>query len=175
MITKSRNHDLVITKWHARFLGRRFPCATGRGGIGPKAGEGDGVTPVGRLNLFWLAYNGKRIAPTLVARAGLAAHPIGPQDKWSDDPRDPNYNQLVRAAQYSFSHERLARPDPLYDLVGILDYNYPDAKAGAGSAIFLHVWRKARHPTEGCIAFCLADLKWILTRWREDSRVVIEG
>ncbi len=28
-------------------MGRRFPCAVGRGGIGEKRGEGDGMTPVG--------------------------------------------------------------------------------------------------------------------------------
>ena len=40
--------DLVVGRWGARFGGRRFPCAVGRGGIGAKRAEGDGVTPVGR-------------------------------------------------------------------------------------------------------------------------------
>ena len=42
------SHDLVVGRWGARFRGRRFPCAVGRGGIGEKRAEGDGITPVGR-------------------------------------------------------------------------------------------------------------------------------
>jgi L,D-peptidoglycan transpeptidase YkuD (ErfK/YbiS/YcfS/YnhG family) len=43
---------------------------------------------------------------------------------------------------------------------------------GRGSAIFLHVWRKPRHPTAGCIAFARDDLAWILAHWQRASRVV---
>jgi L,D-peptidoglycan transpeptidase YkuD (ErfK/YbiS/YcfS/YnhG family) len=44
---------------------------------------------------------------------------------------------------------------------------------GRGSAIFLHVWRRPRHPTAGCIAFARADLAFILARWTPRSRVVV--
>jgi L,D-peptidoglycan transpeptidase YkuD (ErfK/YbiS/YcfS/YnhG family) len=47
--------------------------------------------------------------------------------------------------------------------------------AGRGSAIFLHVWRRPRHPTAGCIAFRRADLAWILARWTPRCRVAVEG
>ena len=88
-------HDLVVGPWGARFAGRRFPCATGRGGIGIKRAEGDRVTPVGRHRIeavFWRPDHGR--APRL--GGGLAAFPIGPRDGWSDDPADPAYNCRIR-------------------------------------------------------------------------------
>jgi L,D-peptidoglycan transpeptidase YkuD (ErfK/YbiS/YcfS/YnhG family) len=97
---------------------------------------------------------------------------IGPACGWSDDPTDPDYNRPVRRP-HRFGHEALRRPDPLYDLVAVLDWNRKPAVPGRGSAIFLHVWRKPRHPTEGCIAFRHADLRWILDRWTPRSRVVV--
>jgi L,D-peptidoglycan transpeptidase YkuD (ErfK/YbiS/YcfS/YnhG family) len=65
------------------------------------------------------------------------------------------------------------RADPLYDLVAVLDWNRRPVVPGRGSAIFLHLWRKPRHPTAGCIAFRGADLAWILARWTPRSRVVV--
>ena len=94
-------------------------------------------------------------------------------DVWSDDPEDPGYNHRADLRNHKFSHERLRRADPLYDLFVILDYNYPDAVTGKGSAIFLHKWRKPRHPTEGCVAFREDDLVRILMNWTQTSRVVI--
>ena len=79
------------------------------------------------------------------------ARPIGPCDLWSDDPDDPAYNTHVRAP-YAPSHEDLRRADPMYDVILTTDWNWPEAKPGRGSAIFLHVWRRRGAPTAGCIA-----------------------
>lgn len=101
--------------------------------------------------------------------------PIGPGDIWSDDPDDPQYNQGFRAPEHRFSHEKMRRGDPLYDLVLITDYNWPNAVPGKGSAIFLHRWRKPRHPTEGCVAFAPRDLQWIAAHWTRQSRLIVKG
>jgi L,D-peptidoglycan transpeptidase YkuD (ErfK/YbiS/YcfS/YnhG family) len=158
--------DLVVGRWGACFRGRRFPCAIGSGGIGDKRAEGDGITPAGR----------HRIEAVLVrpGRARLAGRPIGPRDGWSDDPADPAYNRPVRLPRAARA-EALFRPDPLYDIVAVLDWNRAPVVPGRGSAIFLHVWRRPRHPTEGCIAFARRDLVWILARWTPASRVVVRG
>jgi L,D-peptidoglycan transpeptidase YkuD (ErfK/YbiS/YcfS/YnhG family) len=74
---------------------------------------------------------------------------------------------------HPFRHEALRRADPVYDLVAVLDWNRRPAVPGAGSAIFLHVWRGPRRRTEGCIAFRRRDLAWILLRWTPRSRVVV--
>ena len=63
----------------------------------------------------------------------------------------------------------------MYDLVAVTDWNRHPAVKGRGSAIFLHVWRKPRHPTAGCVAFRRGDLSWILARWTARDRVVVRG
>ncbi|MEM9716310.1 MAG: L,D-transpeptidase family protein [Pseudomonadota bacterium] len=162
-------NDLVVTKWGARYRGHHVPCSIGRGGIGIKQGEGDGITPVGTYRLRLIGVRPDRVAlPSQVEQA-----PIGPQDIWSDDPKDPGYNQWQTGRFAPFSHEALRRSNPLYDLVGVLDFNWPEAVPGAGSAIFLHAWRKPRHPTEGCIAFDPKDLAWIFATWEKRARVII--
>jgi L,D-peptidoglycan transpeptidase YkuD (ErfK/YbiS/YcfS/YnhG family) len=157
--------DLVVGRWSARYLGRRFPVSVGRGGIGVKRGEGDGVTPRGRLRLEAVLVRADRGAP------GFGAA-IGPGLGWSDDPRDPCYNRPVRRP-HAFSHEAMRRADRQYDLVAVTDWNRDPVVPGAGSAIFLHVWRRPRHPTAGCIAFAAGDLAWILARWTPRSRVIV--
>ncbi len=157
--------DLVVTSWYARFRGRCFPCATGRGGIGPKTREGDGVTPEGTYRLVGIL--------TRPDRARLVGTPIGLRDAWCDDPAAPSYNRLV--LRDGPGTEKLRRPDPLYDLIGVLDFNMDPVTPGLGSAIFLHGWRKPRHPTAGCIAFARNDLRHILSHWTPRSRIVIRG
>lgn len=151
--------QVIVTPRGAHYLGRRFPVALGRGGIvspGAKR-EGDGATPAGLLRITGCLWRADRMArPNGWARA------IGLSDLWSDDLRDAEYNRPVRAP-HRFSHERLARPDPLYDLVLPTDWNLA-AVPGRGSAIFVHSWRAPGHPTAGCIAFRRADLLWIVRR-----------
>jgi L,D-peptidoglycan transpeptidase YkuD (ErfK/YbiS/YcfS/YnhG family) len=161
-----RPDDLVVGRWGARFRGRVLPCSVGRGGIGAKRAEGDGITPVGV----------HRIEAVLLRRdrgAGpVRGRPIGPSDGWSDDPADPAYNRMVRRP-HRHGHEALRRADRQYDIVAVLDWNRDPVVKGRGSAIFLHCWRKPRHPTAGCIAFSRRDLGWVLARWTPRSRVIV--
>lgn len=146
---------------------RRMPVSIGRSGLTDDKREGDGATPRGTLEIVGMLYR-----PDRIGRPADWAQPIGPRDLWSDDAKDAAYNQAVRAP-YSGSHEALRRPDPLYDLILLTDWNWPDAKKGAGSAIFLHTWRKPRHPTEGCLALSREDLLWLAQRVQPGSRLVI--
>ena len=161
--------DLVVTPTGVRFMGRRFPRTLGRGGIVARdlKREGDGATPSGVHRIVGMLYRPDRMLPPVPwARA------IGPGDLWSEDPADEDYNQLVRAP-YRPSHEHLRRADPMYDLVLLTDWNWPDAVAGKGSAIFLHQWRRPGAPTAGCIAFSHADLRWIAGRVVPGTRVIV--
>ena len=164
-------NDITVTSWGARFAGRHFPCSVGRGGIVSARAkrEGDGATPAGRHRIVGCLYRPDRLAPGDVPDWAV---PIGPGDLWSDDVRDPDYNLMVRAP-HPFGHERLRRPDPLYDLVLITDWNWPRAEKSRGSAIFLHAWRKPRHPTAGCVAFAPTDLRWIARRLRPGDGVEV--
>jgi L,D-peptidoglycan transpeptidase YkuD (ErfK/YbiS/YcfS/YnhG family) len=166
-----RRGDLVVTRHGARFLGRTFPCATGRGGITRDKREGDGSPPAGAHRIVALLYR-----PDRVARRRLPgwAEPIGPRDLWSDDPADPAYNHRVRAP-HAFGHERLRRADPLYDVILVTDWNWPAAEPGRGSAIFVHTWHAPRVPTAGCVAFARGDLLWIARRLEDESRLIVRG
>lgn len=110
--------------------------------------------------------------PDRITRPAAWALPIGPADLWSDDPEDADYNHMVRAP-HPFSHERLRRADPMYDLVLITDWNWPDAVPGKGSAIFVHQWRRPGGPTAGCLALARADLRWIAERVQPGTRLVV--
>ncbi|MCB4457644.1 L,D-transpeptidase family protein [Leisingera sp. McT4-56] len=159
--------DLVLTPAGVRFLGRVLPCTIGKGGLSAGKREGDGATPVGIHRIAGMLYR-----PDRLRRPAPWAEPIGPRDLWSDDAGHGSYNHRVRAP-YAFSHERLRRADPLYDLVLITDWNWPDAIPGKGSAIFLHQWRRPGFSTEGCIAFSRTDLHWLAARIQPGTRVIV--
>jgi L,D-peptidoglycan transpeptidase YkuD (ErfK/YbiS/YcfS/YnhG family) len=159
--------DLVLTPLGLRFMGRLLPCAIGRGGIRRAKREGDGATPAGSHRIVALLYRPDRIPGA--ALPGWAV-PIRPRDRWCDDPDHPDYNQLVRAP-HPASAEALRRPDPLYDLVLTTDWNWPVAHPGRGSAIFLHVWRRPRHPTAGCVALARCNLIWVARRITHETRL----
>lgn len=158
---------MVLTPAGVRFAGRTLPCSIGRGGVRTTKVEGDGATPAGIHRIVGLLYR-----PDRVARPAPWARAIGPRDLWCDAPDHPAYNHHVRAP-FGSSHETLRRADPQYDLVLITDWNWPHAQPGAGSAIFLHQWRRPGFPTAGCLAFCAADLRWIAPRAAPGTRVII--
>ncbi len=170
------SRDLVVGPWSARFRGRTFPCAVGWGGIGEKRAEGDGLTPAGAHRVEAIFWRPDRVRRRFGIGMDTPPHrrSIGPADGWSDDPADPDYNRRVRRP-HRFRHEALRRADPMYDMVAVLDWNRHPPVAGRGSAIFLHVWKRPRHPTAGCIAFRRQDLAWILERWTDGDRVVVRS
>lgn len=163
--------DIVVTRHGARFMGRRFACSVGRGGIVPpdRKREGDGATPAGTHRLVGMLYR-----PDRLTRPADWALPIGPSDLWSDDPRDEDYNLMVRVP-HRFGHERLRRADPMYDLILITDWNWPQADAGRGSAIFVHPWRRPGAFTAGCVALARHDLFWIAPRITHQTRLIIRS
>lgn len=67
------------------------------------------------------------------------------------------------------------RSDPMYDMFIITDWNWPIAKPGRGSAIFVHIWKAPRKPTAGCVAFNKSDLMWIIQRWTARSRLFVNA
>lgn len=161
--------DLVLTPHGVRFMGRLLPCTIGKGGISTEKREGDGATPAGVHRIGAMYYRPDRMLPP-----AAWARSIGPRDLWSDDSRDIGYNSHVRAP-YGFSHEALRRADPLYDLVLVMDWNWPVATPGKGSAIFIHQWRRPGYPTEGCIAFSRSDLHWLAARVCPGTQVIVPG
>lgn len=158
---------MVLTPQGVRFQGRLWPCTIGKGGISGRKREGDGATPRGVHRIVGMLYR-----PDRIARPTNWAKPIGPRDLWSDDPDEQDYNTLVRAP-YHHSHEKLRRADPLYDLVILTDWNWPNAVSGRGSAIFIHQYRRHGYPTEGCIAFSRSHLHAIAQRITLRTRLIV--
>jgi len=156
-------------KTYAAWQGRRWRCAVGRGGLGDKGGEGDGVTPVGRWTMRRVLYRADRLDPPATA---LPCQAIDDDDGWCDDPADAAYNRPVRLP-YPASHEKMTREDHLYDVVVVLAHNDDPVVPGAGSAIFLHVARPDYGPTEGCVALALADLLEVVEAATPDSAVAV--
>lgn len=161
--------DLVLTPTGLRFMGQRYPCTIGRGGIRADKHEGDGATPVGQHRITGMLYR-----PDRMARPAPWAEPIRPGDLWSDDAEQGDYNLMVRAP-YPHSHEVLGRADPLYDLILVTDWNWPDATPGRGSCIFVHQWRRPGYPTAGCVAFRRDHLRRIAARIRPGTRLIVRG
>ena len=135
-------------------------CAVGRGGIGEKHNEGDGITPAGLWPLRRVYYRPDRVAARDIA---WPAQALAPHDGWCDAPGDSNYNRLVKLP-YSASAENLWRDDRLYDVIVTIGYNDAPVMPGKGSALFVHVARDDYAPTEGCVALAREDLLRALAR-----------
>lgn len=163
--------DLVLTPGGVRFMGRLLPVSLGRGGIRTDKREGDGATPVGIHRTLGLLFRPDRIAAAALPDWAL---PIGLEDRWCDAPDHPDYNHLVRKP-FGPSQERLRRGDPLYDMILPLDWNWPRAVPGKGSAIFIHQWRRPGVPTAGCLAFSRQDLLFIARHAAPGTRVIVRA
>ncbi|MEO1722105.1 MAG: L,D-transpeptidase family protein [Pseudomonadota bacterium] len=165
--------DLWVGPWGALYRGRRLPCSIGRGGIAPADAkrEGDGATPAGvwRLTALYVRPDRRR-----ALRTCLPIRFLGPQTGWAEDPEDPAYNRPI-CHPHPFPADRMRRGDGLYDLCAVTDHNSDPAVPGLGSAIFVHAWRRPRHPTAGCVAFRPDHLTWILENWTRGSRLIIRA
>ena len=95
-----------------------------------------------------------------------------------DDPASAYYNRVFDADTLSAAMDwrsaesmrrDLAPGDDLYRWGLVVRYN-DQAEAGAGSCIFLHVWRGPGSPTAGCTAMAEEDLLAILA-WLDPKPV----
>lgn len=164
---------IFINKWHGWFRGTKFPCSIGRGGINNVKTEGDGVTPAGVYSLENVFYRPDRVSRLLLPPQAI---PIRKGYIWSDDPLDPHYNKLIaNGTNWKFSHEKMFRADSLYDIVIPIAYNRADPEPDKGSAIFLHVWRGPRIPTEGCVAVDWKTMIWIAGNLTGETQIVINS
>ncbi|MEX1234269.1 MAG: L,D-transpeptidase family protein [Roseovarius sp.] len=163
----ARFNDLILTPTGLRYRGRFYPCSIGRGGIRADKREGDGATPAGVHRVVMTLYR-----PDRIACPAPWAQTILPGDLWSDASDDAAYNTAVRAP-YAPSHEALRRADPLYDLILVTDWNWPNAVPGKGSCIFIHQWRRPGYPTEGCLALRRDHLFHLAGEIPPETRVVV--
>lgn len=151
---------VTLGDWTARCtIGRSGACAA------DAKNEGDGCTPLGRWPIRAALFRPGRATPP--PDFALPWRWTSSGDGWSDDPSDPAYNRPVRLP-HAFSAETLQREDMLYDVVLVLGHNDSPPVPGAGSAIFFHLWNKAKpadaRSTEGCVAIARSDMDMLLPK-----------
>jgi D-alanyl-D-alanine dipeptidase len=125
------------------------------GAAGPIKREGDGRAPAGAFALGpSFGY-----AAAAVPGARLPYRALAPSWVCVDDPASARYNQVFDGAGVArdwASAETMRRRDELYRWVVEVGHNGAGVtgapRPGAGSCIFLHVWRDAADGTAGCTA-----------------------
>ncbi len=167
-------------KWSA--VGPEIPVVLGRNGLawsagsqhdikdGPTKVEGDGKAPAGIFKLGpAFGYD-----PQPPRGAKLPYRQATATDFWVSDPESPQYNQWVTLQQSVDPHTRwqsyedMKRPDHLYSLGMVIQYNTDPVLKNGGSAIFLHIWRAPGSPTAGCTAMDEQNLLTLL-RWLDPA------
>ncbi len=137
-----------------------WPAVAGRNGIAPPDAkrEGDGRAPSG---IFALK---RSFGYADSVDTGLEYRTVTANDYWVDDPASDQYNRWVTGRPAARSYETLRRDDDLYKYTIVVEYNTGPVVRGAGSAIFLHVWRDKDTPTAGCVALAESHVKEIMSR-----------
>jgi len=151
--------------WHGNY----YRCAVGRGGIGSKQAEGDGITPIGRFPLRRVFFRPDRIEPP---NTWLPVQPLNANDGWCNDAGDRAYNCFVQRP-FLASSEIMWRDDHVYDLIVEVGYNDLPPVPGLGSAIFVHLARPEFSPTEGCVSLVATDLLKILSECNDETKLSI--
>ena len=175
-----RDHD---AGW--RPVGAVIPVNVGRSGLGwgrglhtnvgpgPQKREGDGRSPAGVFRLS----NAFGIAGELPPEsAGFSYTRSLPTSYCVEDARSIYYNQLVDSSRVTASSweqwSEMLRPDGLFDWGVVVQQNAPDIKKGAGSCVFLHIWRGPHRPTSGCTSMPKPELENVL-RWLATTRAPV--
>lgn len=120
------------------------------GRTGPVKREGDGKSPAGAFALRG-SYGYAAAAP---AGARLPYTALDKRWQCVDDPASKHYDLILDKTTVDIdwkSAEEMRRKDELYAWVVDVAHN-PARSPGAGSCIFLHVWRNERSGTAGCTA-----------------------
>jgi len=143
--------------WHREYFVSAVIGRNGLASAGQKK-EGDGKTPSGVYPL------GPAFGYAVSLKTGLPYRQATDIDFWVDDPQSMQYNKWVSGTPVARSFERMKRLDNLYQYGIVIRYNMQPVIPGAGSAIFMHVWRRYNSPTSGCVALNQRNLRKIL-RW----------
>ena len=160
---KKRGHNVPV------MLGKKgFAWGRGLAGTdvepGPRKVEGDNKVPAG---IFQLGPAFGYAPPRDARWIRLRYVPSTERTEAIDDPRSRYYNQLVdrtKIAQPDWqTSEQMRRADHLYKW-GIFVAHNPAAVPGAGSCIFIHIWKDPSTATVGCTAMAEPDLLGLL-RW----------
>ena len=140
------------------------------GRSGPTKREGDGRSPAGVFEIGTVyGYE--------AARAGISLPYVHatPELRCVDDPQSRHYNRIVALDETApdwQSAEHMRRRDDLYSIAIVVEHNTQPTEPGAGSCIFIHVWRGPDRGMTGCTAMSLDALE-AFARWLEPEAAVL--
>jgi zinc D-Ala-D-Ala dipeptidase len=175
--------DEASASWKKQ--GPEFAVVVGKKGLGegsglisldfkgaPRKKEGDDRAPAG---IFLLPSAFGYAAASSAPWIKLPYLALSTQIEGIDDPNSHYYNKLVDRSKVTNvdwrSSEQMRRDDILYQWGVVVEHN-PAAIPGAGSCIFLHIWKGSSAPTAGCTAMPERELVRLLG-WLDPARCPI--
>lgn len=167
-------------------VGESIPVVIGKNGIAigiglhkrsefadsfPLKREGDGKSPAG-IFTFGTLFGFADEMPALK----MSYIMLRPDTEAVDDPDSLYYNQIVKRSEISYpdwTSSEMMHTIPLYEIGLVINHNYPIIVAGAGSAIFMHIWRGDESGTGGCTAMQKKHLEHIMNWLDRDKNPLI--
>jgi len=136
---------------------------------GPSKVEGDDRAPAGVFLLrFVFGYAQPQTVRIRMPYVALSQNIVA-----IDDSRSRYYNQVVDRSKIKdpdwHSAEKMMLNDDRYKWGVFVEHNVPP-KPGAGSCIFVHVWKNSQTTTSGCTALPENDLVKII-HWLDPARL----
>lgn len=140
-----------------------------RGLAGPIKREGDGKSPAG---VFALRQAFGTDASLLDGAHHFPYLHATSTNYCVEDTRSAHYNQLIDSGNVTTTlwekWSPLRRSDGLFDWGIVVEQNSSPTVPGAGSCVFLHIWRGRHSSTAGCTAMARNDIEDVL-RWLDPS------
>lgn len=174
----------AMAPWKA--AGVAFPVMLGRNGLGwglglnkqtedgPVKREGDGKAPAG---VFALGPAFARDPAELGPNPGMPVLDLRKRLLCVDTPQSRFYNRILPADQAQpkdfDSAEDMLEVGELYRFGLVVDHNGSPVSPGAGSCVFLHIWRAPDKPTAGCTAMAAENLKAVLEKLDRNAHPVL--
>jgi L,D-peptidoglycan transpeptidase YkuD (ErfK/YbiS/YcfS/YnhG family) len=99
-----------------------------------------------------------------------------PEVRCVDDPKSRHYNRIVSTANTAIdwqSAEYMRRQDELYAIAIVVEHNTKQTEPGAGSCIFIHVWRGPDSGMTGCTAMPMETLESLASWLRPNAAALV--
>ena len=148
----------------------------GIAGKGPVKREGDGKAPAGVFRLLHAMGHAAKPPDNVT----FQYEQIRPDMHCVDDPGSAYYNRIVsermlgrQAEERWKSSEQLSQMVEEYRWLIVVDYNRQNPEPGAGSCIFMHLWRSKEKGTAGCTAMAEQDLLTLLGWLRDEKKPLL--
>jgi len=173
--------DSTQSSWKA--VGNSIPVVIGKNGMGwdlhfknsqdtsPIKQEGDGRTPIGVYAI------GPMFGFDKESHNKTDYFPLTDTSVCVDDVKSSFYNKLidsVHVAKKDWNSGEQMRQVPQYKWGAVVQYNATPVTIGAGSCIFMHIWKGPNSGTAGCVAMDVSNLQttlsWLNSR---DNPVIV--